>query len=270
MTDTIHTFAYMRDLVWHDLLLILAIVVASRILVLIIRWLIRRAAENGPSAMRLTILRLAPKARLIIEIGTIAIILPILVEPTFHNTIALIATVGVALAFALKDYVSSLAAGLVTILEGTYQPGDWIEVDGTYGEVKSVGVRAAHVVTADDTEVIIPHSRLWSTSIHNATSGNRSLLCVALFYLDANHDGAAVSRKLSDIAGSSSYYKQQTKVTVIAMEKPWGTLYRLKAYVNESRDQFLFITDLTIRAKAALREMNVRFAQTPYAETGNA
>ncbi len=268
MLDAAHTFKYIKELVWEDFLIILIIVIASRVLVLTVRWIVHRLAENGPADLRLTFLSLSPKARVVIEIGTIAVILPILVEPTFHNTIALLATVGVALAFALKDYVSGLVAGLVTILEGTYQPGDWIEVDGTYGEVKSVGVRAVYIVTADDTEVIIPHIKLWSTSVHNATSGNRSLLCVALFYLDANHDGVTVRQKLSEIAETSSYHKPQTGVTVIAMEKPWGTLYRLKAYVIESRDQFLFITDLTIRAKAALREMNIQFAQAPYAETG--
>lgn len=56
-------------------------------------------------------------------------------------------------------------------------------------------------------------------------------------------------------------------MTVIVLEKPWGTQYRLKAYVKESRDQFLFITDLTIRGKEALRAMGIRFAQVPYAET---
>lgn len=54
---------------------------------------------------------------------------------------------------------------------------------------------------------------------------------------------------------------------LIGMEKPWGTQYRLKVYVKESRDQFLFITDLTIRGKEALRVMGIRFAQAPYAET---
>jgi len=270
MPDAAHAFGYLRELVWQDLALIVAIVLGSRLLIAVVRWIIRGVAENGPPGIRLSILSLSPKARVVIEVGTIAVILPILVEPTFHNTIALIATVGVAIAFALKDYISGLVAGLVTILEGTYQPGDWIEVDGAYGEVKFVGVRAAHIVTADDTEVIIPHSKLWSTSVFNATSGNRSLLCVTLFYLEADHDGAAVKQALSEIAGSSAYYKPGTKITVIVMEKPWGTLYRLKAYVNESRDQFLFISDLTVRAKAALRGMNIKFAQAPYAETGKA
>ena len=57
-------------------------------------------------------------------------------------------------------------------------------------------------------------------------------------------------------------------MTVITLEKPWGTHYRVKAYVKESREQFLFITDLTIRGKDMLRELKIRFAQIPYAETG--
>ncbi len=223
MPDAIHSLSYLRDLVWQDLALILAIVIVSRVMILMVRWLIRRAAEAAPSAARLAILRFAPKARVVIEIASIAIILPIMVEPTFRNTIALIATVGVALAFALKDYMSGMVAGLVTIFEGTYQPGDWIEVDGAYGEVKFVGVRAVHIVTADDTEVIIPHARLWTSSVFNATSGNRSLLCVAPFYLGADHDGAAVCRALSEIAETSAYRKPGTRVVVAAMEKPWGT-----------------------------------------------
>jgi len=125
------------------------------------------------------------------------------------------------------------------------------------------------LVTADDTEVIIPHSRLWSTSIYNSSSGNRSLLCVANFYLHPDHDASAVRDELTEIAASSSYFMPGSQVTVIAREKPWGTHYRIKAYVKESREQYLFITDLTIRGKDTLRQMNIRFAQAPYAETGN-
>ncbi len=68
--------------------------------------------------------------RFLIGIGAMVIIVPILVEPTFQDVVTLLISVGLALAFALKDYVSSLLAGLVTVLENTYQPGDWIEVDG--------------------------------------------------------------------------------------------------------------------------------------------
>jgi len=45
-----------------------------------------------------------------------------------------------------------------------------------------------HIVTAEDTEVIIPHAKLWSAKVSNASGGRRSLLCVANFYLNADHD----------------------------------------------------------------------------------
>ncbi len=269
MNEAVHHLGILRELTWSHVLLVLAVLTGCRLLIGIVRWLVRRIAENAPTHWRLLILRTAPIARLLIGIAGIAIIVPILVEPTFEDIIALLATVALALAFALKDYVSCLAAGVVTILENTYQPGDWIKVDGTYGEVKMIGTRAVHIVTADDTEVIIPHAKLWSTSVFNASSGNQSLLCVANFYLNADHDGDAVRRVLLEIAETSQYRKPETQVKVVAEETPWGTRYKVKAYVRDSRDQFTMITDLTIRGKERLRAMHVTFAQAPYAESKN-
>ena len=133
---------FLRELTWAHVLLIVVVLVGSQLLILAVRWGVRRAAESAPSHRRLLILRASPIARLVIGLVAIAIIVPILVEPTFGDVVALIAAVGLALAFGLKDYVSCLAAGVVTVLENTYQPGDWIELDGSYGEVKTVNSRA--------------------------------------------------------------------------------------------------------------------------------
>jgi small-conductance mechanosensitive channel len=263
-----HSVGFLRQLAWNDVLLILVVLIGGQLLVLAVRWMVRRTAESAPSHRRLVILRTAPIIRLLIGIVAIAIIVPVLVEPTFEDVIALLAAVSLALAFALKDYVSCLAAGIVTIVEHTYQPGDWIEMDGAYGEVTAIGTRAVHIVTADDTEVIIPHARLWSASVFNATGGKQSLLCVTDFYLHADHDGVAVRNILVEIGETSTYRKPDTSVTVVAAEQPWGTRYKLKAYVEESREQFAMITDLTIRGKERLRSLGVGFAQAPYAEAG--
>lgn len=257
---------FLRDMTWNHVLVVLIVLIGCSLLVLVVRGIVRSAAESAPSHRRLLILRVAPIARLLIWIAGIAIIVPLLVEPTFENVVALAATVSLVLAFALKDYASCIIAGVVTILENTYQPGDWIEVDGAYGEVRAIGARAVHIVTADDTEVIIPHSRLWSTSVFNASGGDRSLFCVTNFYLHADHDGASVRIALAEIVETSTYRKPESPVTVVASETPWGTHYKIKAYVVESRKQFAMITDLTIRGKEQLRTMGVTFAQAAYAE----
>src|SRR5438445_13851638 len=267
MSIDLATWSHLEKLTWQHVLLALAVLVAARLLSFLLRGMLRRVAESASPHLRLSILRALPIVRLLIGVAALIVVVPIFVEPTFSNAVAVVASVGLALAFALKDYGSSLVAGLLTVLENTYQPGDWIEVDGIYGEVKSIDSRAVRIMTPYDTEVIVPHSTLWSHSISNATSGNRSLLCVADFYLHPDHDAAAAQRRLTEIAVSSSYRKADTPVAVIVQEKPWGTHYKLKAYVKESREQFDFITDLTIRGKEALRAMGIRFAQAPYAET---
>lgn len=258
----------LNRLALRDVIVILALLIGARVASVAASWSIRRLAETAPGRWRLTILQLMPIARLLIVFAVLAIIIPILIQPTLQNVVTLIAGVGLALAFALKDFGSSLIAGLVTVFEGVYQPGDWIEVDGTYGEVHSIGMRAVRVVTLDDTEVIIPHTKLWTTSIFNATSGNRHLLCVADFYVDPHHDAARVRQALEAVAADSPYRLPDSPITVVVLEKPWGTHYRIKAYVKESRDQVSFSSDLTVRGKASLLGIGIKAARVPVTETG--
>ena len=265
MSIDLSTWSHLEILTWEHVLLAMTVLVAARLVSFLLRGLLRRIAESVSPHLRLSILRAMPIVRILIGVAALIVIVPIFVEPTFRNAVAVLAGVGLALAFAFKDYGSSIVAGLVTVLENNYQPGDWIELGGVYGEVKSIELRATRIVTADDTEVIVSNSQIWSGSIANATSGHRSLLCVAEFYLHPDHDAVGARAQLAQIAETSSYLKPDTPISVIVMEKPWGTKYRLKAYVKESRDQFLFITDLTVRGKEALRVMGIRFAQAPYA-----
>ncbi|MBI3252753.1 MAG: mechanosensitive ion channel [Candidatus Omnitrophica bacterium] len=267
MNEKFNAWDMLRKIFWQDVLLILTVFILARLISFVIRWFILRLAEKSSPHLRLSILRVLPIIRLLVGIGAVVVIVPILVEPTFRNIVTLAASMGLALVFTLKDYGSSLVAGLATVLENTYQPGDWIEVNGIYGEVKSIRGRATRIVTPDDTEVIIPHANFWTANIFNASSGNRSLLCVADFYLNPDHDAALARKSLTEVAQTSSYRKAETPVVVIVLEKPWGTHYRVKAYVRESREQFLFLTDLTVRGKEALRSLGIRFAQATYAET---
>lgn len=168
MIDQVGSWGFFRPLTWDHILVVLAIVVTARLLAALVWRAFRHVAERAAPRFRLTILRVSPILRLMIGLAAVLLTIPILIAPTLQNVISLLAGVGLAMAFALKDYASSLVAGLTAVLENIYQSGDWIELAGTYGEVKAITLRAVRLVTADDTEVIIPHSRLWSTSVGNA------------------------------------------------------------------------------------------------------
>ncbi len=265
MTTDSEALALLARLEWRHVLLILGILVGARLLSGAVTRGFTRLAERVPGRWRLSVLQFMPVTRFLVAAAAVMLIVPLLIRPTAQGVLALLASVALALAFVLKDYGSSLVAALVTVFEHPYQPGDWIAVEGTYGEVRFIGLRAVHLLTPDDTEVIIPHSKLWGTSIFNATSGQRHVLCVAEFYLHPHHDAARVRAELTQVASASPYRKPESSVTVIAAEKPWGTHYRLKAYAKDSRDQFQFTTDLTIRGKAALQALGVQAAVATYA-----
>ena len=242
----------------------IVIVIAIAITIL---WLIEKIfpwlANRLHSRRRLLVLALIPTLRIIIFLLTIAWILPLLIEPTLQNMIAILGAAGVALGFALKDYVSSLLAGIVAAYELPYRPGDWIEVNGTYGEVRHIGTRVVTIVTPDDTVVFIPHLRIWNDLIYNANNHGPNLMCVANFYLSPDHDPIQICRILKDVTLTSPYVNLKKQISVLLEEKPWGTHYRIKAYPLDPRQQFQFVSDLTARGKDFLRQLPVSFINFP-------
>lgn len=240
-----------------EIIIVIAIVIVlSWMVAKILPWL----AEKLHSRRRLFILALIPTIRILLFILALMWIIPLIIEPTLQNMIAIFSAVGLAVGFALKDYVSSIIAGIVAAYELPYRPGDWIEVNGTYGEVKHVGTRVVTIVTPDDDAVYIPHLKIWTDLIHNANSHTPNLLCVANFYLDPDHNPEQICGILKNVALTSPFLNLKQPVIVLLEDKPWGTHYRIKAYPMDPRQQFQFISDLTARGKQQLRELQVKFA----------
>lgn len=232
-------------------------------LVTVIQRVLPWIARYIPGRGRLYILPLVPILRIVIIVLAVLTVFPMVVRPTAQNVFALFGAVGLAVGFAFKDYVTSLIAGIVVLYEQPYRPGDWVTVDGSYGEIESMGLRSFRMVTPDDTVVTVPHSKIWASNIANANDGKREHLCAANYYIHPAHDAAAVRQKLLDVALASPFLQLKRPVTVVAAEQPWGTRYRVKAYPVDGRDEFAFITDLTVRGKAALNELGVAWAIAP-------
>lgn len=225
-----------------------------------VRKLLPYLAERGPNQLRLYLLGAVPIVRLALLTVAILWIVPIVFNITFQNFLVIAGAASVAIGFAFKDYMSSLIAGIVAIVERPYRPGDWVEMNGDYGEVRAVGMRSIKIQTAADNTITVPHDLLWTHNISNANNGSHTLMCIANFYLQPNHDAARVRSALQDVALTSAYLEYRKPVRVILKETPLGTHYQLKAYPFDMRDQFVFISDLTVRGKQAIVENDAREA----------
>ncbi|TXH36719.1 MAG: hypothetical protein E6Q92_11060 [Burkholderiaceae bacterium] len=68
---------------------------------------------------------------------------------------------------------------------------------------------------------------------------------------------------LEDVALTCPYLYFDDPVAIAVSEKPWATHYRLKAYPVDAAQQFRSISDLTVRGKAVLNDLGLRFAKPP-------
>ena len=263
MDDNSDIARIFTDLSLSAILNVALIAVGALLLIALSQRLLSWVANKLSGAYRLYILASVPLLRLFIIALSIILIVPQIIEPTVANMVALLGASGLVLGFGLKDYFSSLIAGIVALYEMPYRPGDWIEVDGAYGEVKHIGMRTVDIITPDDTTVSIPHLKMWDNLIFNANDGAPNLMCITDFYLNPRHDAVCAKQALYDVALTSPYICLERPIAVIVSEKPWGTHYRLKAYPIDLRQQFHFISDLTIRGKAALIRLGMEFALIP-------
>lgn len=248
-----------------DFLTIGLIVFGIWVAIRVVQWGLPRIARHAPSRARLYLLGAVPLIRLFLLGLAIIWIVPIVFNVTLQNFLVIGGAVGVAIGFAFKDYVSSLIAGIVAIVEKPYRPGDWVRVGEDYGEVQSVGMRAIRMRTPSDDVVTVPHLRIWDSNVANANDGAKTLMVVTEYHVWPDHDAVALRTALRDVALTSAYLDLDRTVLVILEERPWGTLYQLKAYPFDMRDQFLFRSDLIVRGKQAIAEVGARHVAMPVA-----
>lgn len=81
--------------------------------------------------------------------------------------IAIFASAGVAIGMALSGTLQNFAGGVLILLLKPYKVGDFIEVQGYTGTVKSIQLFNTIINTIDNKAIIIPNGSLSTSSINN-------------------------------------------------------------------------------------------------------
>jgi small conductance mechanosensitive channel len=75
-----------------------------------------------------------------------------------------------AVALALKDNISDIASGIVILFTRPFVTGDFIEFGSFKGYVKKIDLIHTKILTYDDTEVIVPNSKITTSEVNNYSS----------------------------------------------------------------------------------------------------
>lgn len=159
----------------------------------IVRRLVHRWIRHVPNLSVLLQLFLVTTVYwLVIAIGLMIVLsaLGIDITPAF----ALIGGASFVLAFAFQDTLGNLASGLMIMINRPFDQGDYVDVGGVAGTVKTVTIFSTTIVTPDNQVIVIPNKNVWGNVIVNVTASDtrRVDLVFGISYEDSISDAIRV------------------------------------------------------------------------------
>lgn len=86
------------------------------------------------------------------------------------SMVALISIAGLALSLSVQNILSNLFSGLTLLVTKPFKAGDFVEVAGKAGLVKSVGLFYTQMNTLDNVAISIPNSDITGSTVNNFSS----------------------------------------------------------------------------------------------------
>lgn len=138
-------------------------------------------------------------ARYIIIIFTVLAVLDRFGVET-ASLIAILGAASLAIGLALQGTLSNVAAGVMLLIFRPFKVGQFVDVAGHAGSVKTIGLFVTEMATGDNVKIIIPNGQIWGSSIKNfsAHDTRRVDLVIGISYDDDIDHAIAQLGKILD------------------------------------------------------------------------
>lgn len=83
------------------------------------------------------------------------------------SLIAVLGAAGLAIGLALQGTLSNIAAGVMILIFRPFKIGDYVEVAGHAGTVKTVSLFVTEMSSPDNVQIIVPNGQVWGSSVKN-------------------------------------------------------------------------------------------------------
>jgi potassium-dependent mechanosensitive channel len=159
----------------------------------------------------------------------------------------------VGVGFGLQNIINNFVSGLILLFERPIKIGDVIEIGGTVGEVRRIGIRACVIRTADGSEIIVPNGSLISSQVTNWTFSDRARAVDVSVNILPGTDSQRVVELLKLVAANQPGIAKEPVPLVYVVSFTAGAItYQLRAWTDRYQDWAQVRSDLAVAINEAL------------------
>jgi len=165
---------------------------------------------------------------------------------------------GVGIGFGLQNVVNNFVSGLILLYERPVQLGDMVEVGGTTGEVRRIGIRSSTIRTFQGAEVIVPNSSLIAERVVNWTFSDRRRRMEIKVGVAYGTDPERVLALLESVArGHPGVLEDPAPQALFTGFGDSSLDFELRAWTAQFDTYVVTQSDLTVRVARVLAEAGV-------------
>jgi len=167
----------------------------------------------------------------------------------------------VGVGFGLQNVINNFVSGLILLFERPIKIGDVIEMDGTVGEVRRIGIRACVIRTGQGSEIIVPNGALISNQVTNWTFSDRARAIEVSVNVLPGADSHRVVEVLRTTATSEPGITSEPPPQVYVVNFSAGAVtFQLRAWTDRYQDWARVRSDLAVAVNSALAEERIAIA----------
>ncbi len=173
----------------------------------------------------------------------------------------LFGALGVGIGFGLQNIVNNFVSGLILMFERPIQPGDVVEVAGTSGKVREIGMRATTLTTFDGADVIVPNGTLLSEKLVNWTLSDTNRRVDVEVSTAYGSNPQQVLGILRDVARTTPGIADDHEPVVLFQRMGVSSLeFAIRAWTNDFSDWVQIRSNMTVRVYEALNAAGIEIA----------
>jgi small-conductance mechanosensitive channel len=165
---------------------------------------------------------------------------------------------GVGIGLGLQDVVKNFVSGLILMFERPIQPGDVVEVSGTSGKVREIGMRATTLTTFEGADVVVPNGTLLSEKLINWTLSDMNRRIDVEVGVAYGSDPRHVLKLLQEIALGTPGIQPVPEPAIVFKGFGASSLdFGVRAWTHDFGDWVTIRTEMTARIYEALKKEGI-------------